>query len=71
MVKILTFRPLEPNERSRSADAARSDTWGEVVVFPGVRYEHWDEASQDEPQSSRDAKRRTHARRRDILDLAE
>jgi hypothetical protein len=71
MAKILTFRPMELSERSRSGDAAQPGTYGEVVVFPGVRYERWDEAGHDGPQSPHDAQRRSRGRRRDILDLAE
>jgi hypothetical protein len=42
-----------------------------VIVFPGVRYEHWDEPGGSELPSSSTTKKQARAQRRDVLELAE
>ncbi len=62
MAQILTFRSAEMR-RDEGAEHGAAAT-AEVIVFPGVRYEHWDEAG---ARSEASAKKR----RRDVLELAE
>jgi hypothetical protein len=65
MAKILAFRTGESRHDRGEGREARG---GEVILFPGVRYERWrDEASDDRDAS----KRRDTRRERDILELAE
>jgi len=63
MAQILSFRTPE----SRSSDSVGSRAVSaEVIIFPGVRYERWDEAHAvtSAPAEERRA-------RRDVLELAE
>jgi ribosomal protein L5 len=41
----------------------------EVIIFPGIRYEHWGEVGGDEPQAATVAP--AARQRRDVLELAE
>jgi hypothetical protein len=62
MASILEFR--RPELRSGSArSSADGGATADVVLFPGVRYEKWEEGSPDAGQSSR------RSRKRDRLDL--
>jgi hypothetical protein len=63
MAKILTFRTTERRDDESACEGASA----QVIVFPGVRYEHW-ERSGDAPAAAAPAKR---DRRRDVLELAE
>jgi hypothetical protein len=69
MATILTFRKLELR-RHESGDTAGAVSC-EVIIFPGIRYERWnemrDEAAQAAPASQASAVRL----RRDVLELAE
>jgi hypothetical protein len=65
MAKILTFR----NEERRDGDSACAGASAQVIVFPGVRYEHWEQPGAA-PVMPATTKRRDH-RRRDVLELAE
>jgi len=68
MAKILAFRP---GEMRRDASALASDgASAEVIVFPGVRYERWDDAKGAHSQL-RSAKKRGLDQQRDVLELAE
>jgi len=70
MAKILAFRP-EEQRRHESACAAREHGSAEVIVFPGVRYERWNEAGDAEPMRQAATKKRRLDQRRDVLELAE
>jgi hypothetical protein len=63
MAVILEFRGLVPRSASASFDAA-SRAGAEIVLFPGVRYERWEDAN-IKPKASGDKK----CRRRDTLEL--
>lgn len=64
MAQILSFRT--PEFRSSEGSDQRIGISAEVIIFPGIRYEHWDEkhavtnVSGDERRPSRD-----------VLELAE
>ena len=63
MAIILEFRGLVPRGASASFDAA-SRASAEIVLFPGVRYEHWED-DVIKPKASGGKK----SRRRDTLEL--
>jgi hypothetical protein len=65
MATILTFRKLELR-RHESGDTAGAVSC-EVIIFPGIRYERWNEV-RDEVAASRASAVRL---RRDVLELAE
>ena len=69
MAKILAFRQVEL-QRERSGFAARDASPGEVILFPGVRYERWGDAAATDEQA-RAARKQSGGRQRDILELAE
>ena len=72
MAKILTFRCTEPRrEEATSSVCDGSGTSAEVIVFPGVRYEHWDKAGDSNPRSASATKKQARAQLRDVLELAE
>jgi hypothetical protein len=68
MAKILAFRPVELKRVESGVRARRS---AEVIFFPGVRYERWND--RDGQQMCEDAAttKRAGGRQRDILELAE
>lgn len=66
MATILTFRPAALERDDSTAHAKAS---AEVIVFPGVRYERWDDADGAERTKSSKSKR-TQAHR-DVLELVE
>ena len=68
MAQILTFRSGEMRRDESAVEPARATA--EVIVFPGVRYERWDEGS-EQPQHESSARKQTGDRRRDVLELAE
>lgn len=70
MAKILKFRPMEFS-RSESGDDMRTHASAEVIVFPGVRYERWDDSADAESGATSAAKREARGQRRDVLDLVE
>lgn len=61
MAKILAFRPVALKREEMSAPEQRARS-AEVILFPGVRYERWQEI---EPAQ------RSFGRERDVLELAE
>ena len=66
MAKILAFRT---GELKRGEGGLARKPPGQVILFPGVRYERWNDEASD---ASRDAsKRREFSRERDVLELAE
>ncbi len=67
MAKILTFRPAEMRRDEGGQPGGAS---AEVIVFPGVRYERWDEV-EDAQSRLHSAKKRSPDRQRDVLELAE
>jgi hypothetical protein len=64
MAQILSFRT--PEYRSSEGPSPRAGVAAEVIIFPGVRYERWDEAHA--VPIARGEERRTS---RDVLELAE
>lgn len=60
MAQILSFRT--PEFRSAEVTSRRDGESAEVIVFPGVRYEHWE---------NRDAASGNDTRRRDVIELAD
>lgn len=72
MAKILTFRSTELRREETSSSACDGDgPSAEVIVFPGVRYEHWDEPGDGERRSASATRKRARAQQRDVLELAE
>jgi hypothetical protein len=69
MATILTFRPGEMRRDASGLGSAA--TSAEVIVFPGVRYERWDEASEARGQLAGATKKRSPSRQRDVLELAD
>lgn len=61
MATILAFRAQSSKSASALPRVARAVP-ADVVIFPGVHYERWDEAEPAKPRSRR-------SRRRDELDL--
>ena len=68
MAQILTFRSGEMRRDESAVEPARATA--EVIVFPGVRYERWDEGS-EQPEHESSARKPTRDRHRDVLELAE
>jgi|GEM_PF-2088658 hypothetical protein len=68
MATILTFRKVE--WRRQSGDTAGAVSC-EVIIFPGIRYERWNEVGDDEPQAASVTKTPSARQRRDVLELAE
>jgi hypothetical protein len=66
MAKILAFRPVELRHQD-SAGEARDASLAEVILFPGVRYERWNDATATGDGSARSK----NGHERDILELAE
>lgn len=56
MADILEFPVKSPSPAARAQRAHRRNAAAEVVIFPGIRYEHWDEAtsSSSKPAPERD-----------------
>lgn len=50
---------------------ADEPTSAEVIVFPGVRYEHWEQSDDGEARPASAEKKRSRDQRRDVLELAE
>jgi hypothetical protein len=68
MATILTFRKVEL--RRQSGDTAGAVSC-EVIIFPGIRYERWNEVRDDDEQAASVAKAPSVRQRRDVLELAE
>jgi hypothetical protein len=68
MATILTFRKLELR-RHESGDTAGAVSC-EVIIFPGIRYERWNNVGDDDAQLAV-AKKPSARQRRDVLELAE
>ena len=64
MAQILSFRT--PEFRSSEGTRQRAGISAQVIIFPGIRYERWDEAHAVTSNASE--QRRTS---RDVLELAE
>ena len=64
MAQILSFRT--PEFRSSEGTGPRAGISAQVIIFPGLRYERWDEAHAVTSNSSE--QRHTS---RDVLELAE
>ena len=65
MATILTFRTSE----RRDGDSIGARTSAQVIVFPGVRYEHWGQPGEAPVMPA--TTKRSRDRRRDVLELAE
>jgi hypothetical protein len=68
MAKILTF---PTDEIRRDVSALASGGSAEVIVFPGVRYERWNELADAQSRLQAASKKRSQDRQRDVLELAE
>jgi len=64
MADILEFRPAESKRHGDGASVGERGP-AEVVVFPGVRYEHWADA-RGHAEAVAEARRQ-----RDVIELAE
>ena len=67
MATILAFRKVEL--RRLSCDTAGAVSC-EVIIFPGIRYERWNNVGDDDAQLAV-AKKPSARQRRDVLELAE
>ena len=65
MADILDFRPTEGKFARQRLRGAAAPPSCEIVIFPGVRYDHWNAESNDQ---SKAARKRI---KRDRLDLTE
>jgi hypothetical protein len=68
MAKILTFQSGGMRREDSVAQAVQESA--EVIVFPGVRYEHWDTGGTPQDHSS-SGRQRLRDRNRDVLELAD
>ena len=68
MATILTFRNLEL--RRHESDTAGAVSC-EVILFPGIRYERWNEVRDEVAQSAPASQASPVRQRRDVLELAE
>lgn len=68
MAKILAFRSGE-SKRDEGSGRARKRRSAEVILFPGVRYERWNELEGREQSDV--SKTRDLSRQRDVLELAD
>jgi hypothetical protein len=67
MAQILTFRTTE----RRDDDSTGARTSAQVIVFPGVRYEHWEKPGDAPAAAAPATPKQSRDRRRDVLELAE
>jgi hypothetical protein len=67
MAKILTFRTAERRDDESACEGASA----QVIVFPGVRYEHWEQSGEASGAAAPATAKPSHDRRRDVLELAE
>lgn len=58
MATILDFRPSTQRASAASGQLARLAS-AEIVIFPGIRYEHWDAGPAHEAKPRRKRKRDT------------
>jgi hypothetical protein len=68
MATILAFRRVEL--RRQGGDTAGAVSC-EVIIFPGIRYERWNDVRHDDAQQAAVAKKPSARQRRDVLELAE
>ena len=57
MATIVEFRTSAPARRSASNARGASGSTAEIVFFPGVRYERWEEAAQESKPKRKPKKR--------------
>jgi len=69
MAKILEFHCRE-TESEGAQKSGREGAPAEVIVFPGVRYERWEQPDGEDAESGAENER-TRAQERDRLELAE
>jgi hypothetical protein len=67
LAKILTFKTTE----RRDDESACEGTSALVIVFPGVRYEHWERLGEAPADAAPATAKPSRDRRRDVLELAE
>jgi hypothetical protein len=65
MATILTFRKVELQRQGCDTAGAVSC---EVIIFPGIRYERWNEVRDEDAQT---AVAKVRRQTRDVLELAE
>jgi hypothetical protein len=70
MAKILAFRSMEL-KREGGSGHSRKQLSGQVILFPGVRYERWSEHERQCAREDATSKKRDDNRHRDVLELAE
>jgi hypothetical protein len=68
MATILAFRKVEL--RRQGGDTAGAVSC-EVIIFPGIRYERWNDVGDADAQRAALAEKPAARRRRDVLELAE
>lgn len=61
MANILKF-VIPAGRAERSPRARKTGTTCEIVIFPGVRYERWQDGEKPKSQPKRSRKRRARAR---------
>lgn len=67
MADILDFRPTEGKSGRRSGGAG--STGCEIVIFPGVRYEHWERQAAPQAQAEDKPKATRKRVKRDRLEV--
>lgn len=74
MADIVDFRGV-PSKRLAPAPTQRRAQSAEIVIFPGVRYQRWDEQPAEATQAAGIAAKPTHAKKsrkkRDTLELVD
>ena len=70
MAKILAFRSIELKRDGGTAHP-RKQSSGQVILFPGVRYERWSERDRQRAREDATSKKQDTTRHRDVLELAE
>ena len=70
MATILAFRSMELKRKGGSGHS-RKQLSGQVILFPGVRYERWGEHERQRAREDVTSKKRDNTRQRDVLELAE
>jgi hypothetical protein len=70
MAKILAFRSMEL-KRDEGSGHPRQRLSGQVILFPGVRYERWTVQDRQRARDEATSPNNNTDCRRDVLELAE
>ena len=70
MAKILAFRSMEL-KRDEGSGHPRQRLSGQVILFPGVRYERWSDHDRQRVREDATSKKQITGCLRDVLELAE